>query len=239
MLGRTRCETVCACLRICCGSSWRTDRAASARWPWRSARWAPTSCPSTSSSAPPGYAIDDLVVDLPPGAMPDMLITAAEKLNGVYVDTIRPHTGLLEAHRELELIDHVAAADGKHEEAAGARRRGAAGAARRMVHGGSADRIGTGAHRAAATAPPRPRPRRRRGCHSTTPKPWTAPPTGCRSCGGTWTPRWPPRRSAITAPQSCWAGRAARVPAVGGGPAGLPGRDRRDDLALTTRHYLS
>lgn len=60
-----------------------------------------------------GFAVDDLVVDLPPGAMPDMLITAAEKLNGVYVDSIRPHTGLLEAHRELELIDHVAAADGK------------------------------------------------------------------------------------------------------------------------------
>jgi hypothetical protein len=59
-----------------------------------------------------GYAVDDLVVELPPGAMPDMLITAAEKLNGVYVDAIRPHTGLLEAHRELELIDHVAAADG-------------------------------------------------------------------------------------------------------------------------------
>ena len=45
--------------------------------------------------------------------MPDTLITAAEKLEGVRVDTIRPHTGLLEAHRELELIDHVAAADGK------------------------------------------------------------------------------------------------------------------------------
>ncbi len=60
-----------------------------------------------------GYAIDDLVVELPPGAMPDMLITAAENLNGVYVDSIRPHTGLLDAHRELELIDHVAAADGK------------------------------------------------------------------------------------------------------------------------------
>ncbi|MBX5488376.1 MAG: amino acid-binding protein [Mycolicibacterium hassiacum] len=58
----------------------------------------------------PGYAIDDLVVELPAGSMPDMLITAAEKLNGVYVDTIRPHTGLLEAHRELELIDHIAAA---------------------------------------------------------------------------------------------------------------------------------
>ncbi len=61
----------------------------------------------------PGYAVDDLVVELPAGAMPDMLITAAENLNGIYVDTIRPHTGLLEAHRELELIDHIAAADGK------------------------------------------------------------------------------------------------------------------------------
>ena len=62
-----------------------------------------------------GYAVDDLVVDLPPGAMPDMLITAAEKLNGVRVDSIRPHTGLLEAHRELELIDHIAAAEPKLE----------------------------------------------------------------------------------------------------------------------------
>ncbi|MGV0851168.1 amino acid-binding protein [Mycolicibacterium phlei] len=57
-----------------------------------------------------GYAIDDLVVELPAGAMPDMLITAAEQIKGVHVDTVRPHTGLLEAHRELELIDHIAAA---------------------------------------------------------------------------------------------------------------------------------
>src|ERR1700758_2941411 len=61
-----------------------------------------------------GCAIDDLVVDLPPGTMPDRLITAAEALNGVRVDSIRPHTGLLEAHRELELIDHVAAAGPDH-----------------------------------------------------------------------------------------------------------------------------
>lgn len=60
-----------------------------------------------------GYAVDDLVVELPQGAMPDTLITAAENLKGVYVDSIRPHIGLLEAHRELELIDHIAAADGK------------------------------------------------------------------------------------------------------------------------------
>lgn len=60
-----------------------------------------------------GYAIDDLVVDLPAGAMPDMLITAAENLTGIHVDSIRPYTGLLEAHRELELIDHIAAAPGR------------------------------------------------------------------------------------------------------------------------------
>lgn len=58
-----------------------------------------------------GYAVDDLVVDLPAGAMPDTLITAAEALQGVRVEAIRPHTGLLEAHRELELIQHVAAAE--------------------------------------------------------------------------------------------------------------------------------
>jgi len=58
-----------------------------------------------------GYAIDDLVIELPPGAMPDTLITAAESLRGVRVDSVRPHIGLLEAHRELELLDHVAAAD--------------------------------------------------------------------------------------------------------------------------------
>jgi hypothetical protein len=45
--------------------------------------------------------------------MPDTLITAAEALNGVQVDAIRPHTGLLEAHRELELIDHIAAGAGR------------------------------------------------------------------------------------------------------------------------------
>lgn len=62
----------------------------------------------------PGYAVDDLVVELPPGAMPDTLITAAESLTGVRVDSIRPHTGLLDAHRELELVDHIAAAPNRH-----------------------------------------------------------------------------------------------------------------------------
>jgi hypothetical protein len=60
-----------------------------------------------------GYAIDDLVVELPPGAMPDMLITAAENIAGLYVDSIRPHTGLLRRTANFELIDHVAGAAGR------------------------------------------------------------------------------------------------------------------------------
>ncbi|GAA1480957.1 amino acid-binding protein [Gordonia sinesedis] len=56
----------------------------------------------------PGYAVDDLVVDVAPGSLPDTLITAAEKVSGVRVDSIRPYTGLLDTHRELELVDAVA-----------------------------------------------------------------------------------------------------------------------------------
>lgn len=58
-----------------------------------------------------GSAVDDLVVELPHGSMPDVLITAAERISGIRVHNVRPHTGLLDAHRELELIDKVAAAD--------------------------------------------------------------------------------------------------------------------------------
>ncbi|MFD4366465.1 amino acid-binding protein [Rhodococcus sp. NPDC058521] len=56
------------------------------------------------------YAIDDLVVDVEPGALPDTLITAAERLPQVRVDSIRPYAGILDTHRELELIDQVATA---------------------------------------------------------------------------------------------------------------------------------
>lgn len=58
-----------------------------------------------------GYAVDDLVVDTAPGSLPDALITAAEKVTGVRVDSIRPYSGLLDTHRELELVDQVATAD--------------------------------------------------------------------------------------------------------------------------------
>ena len=135
MPSRAAVQQCCACLRICCGSSWRIGRAASARWPWRSARWAPTSCRWTWSSAASGYAIDDLVVDLPPGAMPDMLITAAENAQrrpgGQHPAAHRaaggpPRAGADRPHRR---------GTGQAGQAAGARRRGAAGAAGRLVHG--------------------------------------------------------------------------------------------------------
>jgi len=54
-------------------------------------------------------AVDDLVVEIPRGAFPDCLITAAEAIAGVQVISVRPFTGVLDTHRELELIDVVAA----------------------------------------------------------------------------------------------------------------------------------
>ena len=57
-----------------------------------------------------GVAVDDIAVDVPHGTFPDTLITAAERLDGVVVDSLRPFGGILDAHRELELIDAVAGA---------------------------------------------------------------------------------------------------------------------------------
>ncbi|MBC7308054.1 MAG: amino acid-binding protein [Dietzia sp.] len=57
-----------------------------------------------------GVAVDDIVVEVPHGTFPDTLITAAERLDGVVVDSLRPFGGILDAHRELELIDAVAGA---------------------------------------------------------------------------------------------------------------------------------
>lgn len=56
-----------------------------------------------------GTAIDDLVVELPKGRLPDVLITAAESVEGVEVDAVRPYAGVLDTHRELELVEEVAA----------------------------------------------------------------------------------------------------------------------------------
>ena len=55
-----------------------------------------------------GHAVDDLAVELPAGRPPDVLITAAESVPGVEVESVRPHSGRLDTNRELELIEQIA-----------------------------------------------------------------------------------------------------------------------------------
>lgn len=57
-----------------------------------------------------GVAVDDIVVDLPAGRLPDSLITAAQTVPGVSVESLRPFAGPLDTHRELELLDALARA---------------------------------------------------------------------------------------------------------------------------------
>jgi hypothetical protein len=58
-------------------------------------------------------AVDDLTVEMPIGRPPDVLITAVESIPGVRVESVRPHSGKLDTHRELELIEQISA-DPKH-----------------------------------------------------------------------------------------------------------------------------
>ena len=57
-----------------------------------------------------GVAVDDVVVELPAGRLPDSLITAAQAVPGVSVESLRPFAGPLDTHRELELLDALARA---------------------------------------------------------------------------------------------------------------------------------
>ena len=56
----------------------------------------------------PGFAIDDLVVELPADRLADTLVTAARSIEGVTVESIRPYAGQIDPHRELELLDALA-----------------------------------------------------------------------------------------------------------------------------------
>ena len=54
-------------------------------------------------------AVDDLIVALPPGGLADALITAAQRVPGVVVESLRPYHGGEDLHRDLELVDVLAA----------------------------------------------------------------------------------------------------------------------------------
>jgi ACT domain len=58
-----------------------------------------------------GYAVDDVVVDLPAGRLPDSLISAAQAIPDVEVESLRPFSGSLDTHRELELLESLACAE--------------------------------------------------------------------------------------------------------------------------------
>jgi hypothetical protein len=57
-----------------------------------------------------GTAVDDVVVELPRGRLPDTLITAAQAVHGVEVESLRPFAGPLDTHRELDLLEALARA---------------------------------------------------------------------------------------------------------------------------------
>jgi len=61
----------------------------------------------------PGCATDELVIELPPDRLADSLVSAASSVEGVRVTSIRPYAGLLDPHRELELLDKLATLPGE------------------------------------------------------------------------------------------------------------------------------
>ncbi|HTR70675.1 MAG TPA: ACT domain-containing protein [Mycobacteriales bacterium] len=59
----------------------------------------------------PGYAVDDLVVSLPPGALADRLVSAASSVRGVVVEVVQRHHGRQRMADELELLDDAASSE--------------------------------------------------------------------------------------------------------------------------------
>ncbi len=57
---------------------------------------------------PDGTVVDDIVVDLPSGRLADALISAAQEVDGVYVDSIRPFSGTVDRRGQISLLAAVA-----------------------------------------------------------------------------------------------------------------------------------
>ncbi|WP_448851104.1 amino acid-binding ACT domain protein [Corynebacterium sp. 335C] len=52
--------------------------------------------------------IDDIVVDLPTGRLPDTLITAAQTLDDVHVDSLRPFSGSVDRRGQIRMLAELA-----------------------------------------------------------------------------------------------------------------------------------
>lgn len=55
-----------------------------------------------------GSVVDDIVVELPSGALPDTLITAAQSISGVEVDSIRPFSGSVDRRGQIAMLAEFA-----------------------------------------------------------------------------------------------------------------------------------
>jgi hypothetical protein len=56
----------------------------------------------------PDGAVDDLVVGLPDNGLADTLISAAQSVPGVHVESLRPHPRAAETVRDLDIVDALA-----------------------------------------------------------------------------------------------------------------------------------
>ncbi|MEL4212087.1 amino acid-binding ACT domain protein [Corynebacterium bovis] len=55
-----------------------------------------------------GVVVDDIVVDLPSGRLADALITAAQEVEGVLVDSLRPFSGTVDRRGQVGMLADVA-----------------------------------------------------------------------------------------------------------------------------------
>ena len=55
-----------------------------------------------------GTAMDDIVVSIPPTVLPDSLISAAQQVEGVSVDSIRPFAGTVDRRGQIRMLATVA-----------------------------------------------------------------------------------------------------------------------------------
>lgn len=58
---------------------------------------------------PDGTVMDDIVIELPNDVMADSLITAANSVDGVEVDSIRPFSGRVDRRGQINMLSEVAA----------------------------------------------------------------------------------------------------------------------------------
>ena len=55
-----------------------------------------------------GFAVDDLLVGLPPATLADRLVSAAASVDGVAVESVQRHLGRMRVYDELALLDAAA-----------------------------------------------------------------------------------------------------------------------------------